>query len=197
MSDKPFSPSCERNRDFILPVLREHFADCRRVIEIGSGTGQHAIHFAAALPYLIWQTSECEEHLPGMRLWLDEAALPNVPVPLLLNVNDAWPQQKFDAAFTANTLHIMAWPEVERFFAQLSQVLERDSRLVIYGPFNYGGYFTSESNAAFDVWLKRDGAHRGIRDIEAVNALAEQAGFQLLEDVEMPANNRCLIFVHA
>lgn len=195
MSEKPFSPSCERNRDFILPVLREHFADRRRVLEIGSGTGQHAVHFAAALPYLIWQTSECEEYLPGMRLWLDEAGLPNVPAPLVLNVNEEWPQQKFDAVFTANTLHIMAWHEVECFFTQLPLVLEDDAKLVIYGPFNYGGRFTSESNAAFDVWLKRDGVHRGIRDIEAVSALAAQAGFRLLEDREMPANNRCLIFM--
>ena len=192
--DKPHAPSCERNREPILEVLRRHYADRRRVLEIGSGTGQHAVHFAAALDWLDWQCSDRAENLPGIRAWLDEAALPNTPAPLELDVAGPWPHGPFDAVFSANTLHIMAWPEVERLFAQLPAVATDDARLAIYGPFNYGGHCTSDSNAAFDQGLKARGAHMGIRDAEAVDALAAAAGFALVDDVAMPANNRCRIW---
>lgn len=192
--EKPNAPSCERNRDPILAVLRDHFADRGQVLEIGSGTGQHAIHFAAAMPHLTWQASDRADNLPGIRAWLHDAALANTPPPLELDVNGPWPGQRFDAVFCANTLHIMAWSEVERLFAQLPGVLATDAKLVIYGPFNYGGRFTSDSNANFDVWLKERGAHQGIRDFEAVDALARRAGLALAADLEMPANNRCLVW---
>ncbi len=192
--DKPHAPACDRNRDPILAVLREHFAHRRQVLEIGSGTGQHAVYFAAALPHLVWQASDRAENLAGIRMWLAEAALSNTPPPLALDVNGAWPRQRFDAVFSANTLHIMSWPEVERLFAGLSGVLADEATLAIYGPFNYGGRFTSESNAQFDVWLKARGAHQGIRDFEAVDALAAGIGLSLAEDRAMPANNRCLIW---
>lgn len=191
---KPHSTACERNRDPILAVLQEHFADRRTVLEIGSGTGQHAVYFAAALPWLTWQTSDREANLDGIHLWLDEAALPNTPAPLALDVNAPWPAFRADAVFSANTLHIMAWPEVERLFAGLPAATETGARLVVYGPFNYGGKFTSDSNAAFDASLKAQHAHMGIRDFEAVDALAAAAGFSLLEDRAMPANNRCLVW---
>lgn len=194
MIGKPYSAACERNRAPILSVLRRHFADRRRVLEIGSGTGQHAVHFAAALPQLEWQTSDREENLEGIRAWLDEAGLPNVRPPLTLDVNGVWPKKNFDAAFTANTLHIMSWPEVERLFAQLDAVLDQDAKLAVYGPFNYGGDFTSASNAAFDADLRSRAPHMGIRDIEAVQALAQGIGLHLLEDAAMPANNRCLVW---
>ncbi len=190
--DKPFAPACERNRDVILDALKPLLADRRRVLEVGSGTGQHAVHFAAALPHLVWQTSERRDNLPGIHLWLAEAALPNTPTPLELDVSGDWPVGRFDAVFTSNTLHIMGWPEVEAFFAGLPALLAADARLIIYGPFNYGGRFTSTSNAAFDASLKADDPHRGIRDFEAVDALARGIGFTLLEDRAMPANNRCL-----
>lgn len=195
MPDKPFSPSSERNRDPILAVLRDHFADRTRVLEIGSGTGQHAVHFAAGLPHLTWQTADLPESHDGIRAWLAEAALPNALPPLSLDVNGPWPSQRFDAVFTANTLHIMSWPEVETLFARLPGVLAADAKLVVYGPFNYGGQFTSESNAQFDTRLKEGGAHRGIRDFEAVDGLAQTAGLRLVEDRAMPANNRCLVWV--
>ncbi|MGQ9862012.1 MAG: DUF938 domain-containing protein [Thiobacillaceae bacterium] len=194
MHDKPYAPACDRNRDPILAVLREHFADRQQVLEIGSGTGQHAVHFAAALPHLIWQTSDRREQLAGIRLWLDAAALPNTPPPLALDVNGPWPRQRFDAVFSANTLHILAWAEVERMFAGLAALLDETGKLVIYGPFNYGGRYTSESNARFDQWLKAEDARRGIRDFEAVDALAAGIGLTLLEDRAMPANNRCLVW---
>ena len=192
--DKPHAPACERNRGPILEVLRRHFADRRRVLEIGSGTGQHAAHFAAALTWLDWQCSDRAENLPGIRAWLDEAALPNTPPPLELDVDGPWPHGPFDAVFSANTLHIMAWHEVETLFTQLPAVVADDARLAIYGPFNYGGRYTSDSNAAFDQWLKTRSAHMGIRDAKAVDALAAAAGFVLIDDVAMPANNRCRVW---
>lgn len=192
--EKPDAPSCLRNREPILGVLRDHFADRRNVLEIGSGTGQHAIFFAAALSHLSWQTSEQRENLPGIRAWLNETALPNTPAPLELDVMGAWPTQRYDAIFSSNTLHIMSWAEVERVFARLPDVMTRDARLAVYGPFNYGGRFTSESNAGFDAWLKQSGTHQGIRDFEAVEVLAGKAGLKLLEDRAMPSNNRCLVW---
>ncbi len=195
MTDKPFAPACERNREPILAVLRAHFADRSRVLEIGSGTGQHAVHFAAAMPFLVWQTSDVAENLPGIRAWLDEADLANTPAPLVLDVAGSdWPATRFDAIFSANTLHIMSWPEVERFFAALDRIATPDAKLAVYGPFNYGGAFTSASNAAFDESLKARAPHMGIRDIEAVDALARKAGFAMIDDVAMPANNRTLVW---
>ena len=191
---KPHSDACERNRDPILAVLREYFVDRRRVLEIGSGTGQHAVHFAAALPQLIWQTSDREENLPGIQAWLDEAALPNTPAPLVFDVAGTWPDATFDAVFSANTLHIMTWPEVQLLFARLPQITRVGSMLIIYGPFNYRGLYSSDSNAAFNQWLQERGPHMAIRDAEAVDALAASAGFALLDDIAMPANNRCRVW---
>ena len=194
LTEKPHSAACDRNRDPILAVLREHLADRHRVLEIGSGTGQHAVHFAGALPHLTWHTSDRIEHHEGIRIWLDEARLPNVVPPLALDVNDPWPSQRFDAFFSANTLHIMSWPEVQTLFARLPQVMTADACVVIYGPFNYGGQFTSDSNAKFEQTLKSWGPHMGIRDFEAVDALARSAGLTLIKDHAMPANNHCLVW---
>jgi cyclopropane fatty-acyl-phospholipid synthase-like methyltransferase len=195
MTQKPFAPASERNRDPILGVLRSHFADRTRVLEIGSGTGQHAVHFAAAMPHLTWQTSERAENLAGLRIWLDEADLPNTPPPIELDVvASTWPATTFDAVFSANTLHIMAWPEVVHFFAALPTVTSDDAKLAIYGPFNDAGAFTSDSNAAFDASLKQRGAHMGLRDVQAIDALARAAGFAMIDDVAMPANNRTLVW---
>ena len=193
MTDKPFAPACERNRDPILAVLRPHFADRSRVLEIGSGSGQHAVHFAAALPWLDWQCSDVADNLPGIRAWLDDAALPNTPPPLQLDL--ALPQRtarRFDALFSANTLHIIGWPLVEALFARLSDWLQPSATVVVYGPFNYAGTFTSDSNREFDGWLKARDPRSGIRDFEAVDTLARTAGLVLVDDRAMPANNRCL-----
>ena len=192
--EKPCSPSCERNREPILAVLRERFARCKRVLEIGSGTGQHAVYFAAALPKLRWQTSDVAENLPGIRMWLKEAALPNTPAPLAFDVSDTPPTGDYDAVFSANTLHIMSWKEVERLFAALPGLTRAGALLVVYGPFNYEGQFTSPSNAQFDEALRSGNPKRGIRDFEEVDALAAAAGFVLEEDRAMPANNRCIVW---
>ncbi|MBL8269445.1 DUF938 domain-containing protein [Steroidobacter sp.] len=193
-AQKPFAPACERNREPILEVLRECFADRRRILEIGSGTGQHAVHFAPALPNAIWQTSDVAENLPGVQLWLDEAALENLPPPLTLDVTGAWPEQSFDAVFSANSLHIMPWSAVEQFFAGVGGVLEPGGVLAVYGPFNYGGNYTSDSNREFDGWLKQRSALSAIRDFEAVDRLAQAIGCKLDKDHTMPANNRLLVW---
>ena len=191
---KPFAPSCERNQGPILEVLQRHLGATRRVLEIGSGTGQHAVHFAAAMPWLAWQASDRAQHLPGIVQWLDEAALANTPPPLELDVAGDWPATGFDAVFSANSLHIMGWLQVEAFFAGVGKVLQEDGLLIVYGPFNYGGEFTSDSNRAFDQWLKDRDPASGIRDFEAVDALARAIGLALVEDNAMPANNRALVW---
>jgi len=191
MNAKPHSPASERNRVPILDVLRTFFADRKHVLEIGGGTGQHAVHFASAMPSLVWQSSDRADNLPGLRAWLDNADLPNTPAPLELDVaGDTWPREPFDAVFSANTLHIMSWPEVEAFFAALPAVTTRDAKLAIYGPINVDGRFTSDSNAAFDASLRARVPHMGIRDAADVDVLGLAAGFHLVDDVEMPANNR-------
>jgi SAM-dependent methyltransferase len=195
MSEKPFAESCEQNRAPILAVLREVFAGRCRVLEIGSGTGQHAVYFAPELPHLVWQTADVAQHHAGIRAWLDEAALPNVLPPLALDVNQPdWHSGRYDAVFSANTLHIMGWPEVEKFFEGVGAVLEPGGLLAVYGPFNYNGAFTSDSNARFDAWLKARDPASGVRDFEAVDALARAQGLILLQDIAMPANNRTLVW---
>jgi SAM-dependent methyltransferase len=194
MPDKPYAPSCDKNREPILAVLRERLAERTSLLEIGSGTGQHAVYFAPALPQLSWQTSDRTENLPGIRAWLAEAGLPNTPAPIELDVTGPWPARRFDAVFTANTLHIMPWSAVKALFAALPGVMLEQAIFVAYGPFNYGGRFTSESNARFDASLKAGAPHQGIRDFADLDALARRAGMVLAEDVAMPSNNRCLVW---
>ncbi len=194
-NDKPHSAACERNREPILEVLREAFRDARDVFEIGSGTGQHAVHFAAHLPHLRWQTSDRADNLPGIRAWLADATLPNTPAPVELDVaQDDWPTRACDAVFSANTLHIMSWNEVERMFAGIAACLRAGGVLAIYGPFNVDRRFTSDSNEAFDRALRAAAPHRGIRDTAEVDALAARHGLVLVADHAMPANNRCRIW---
>lgn len=198
MNPKPYAESCDQNRDPILAVLRDAFADRRRVLEIGSGTGQHAVYFGAALPHLVWQTGDVAPHHPGIRAWLADAALPNVLPPIALDASHSdWHHGRYDAVFSANTLHIMGWPEVEQCFDGIAEVLEAGGVLAIYGPFNYGGAYTSESNARFDGWLRARDPASGVRDFEAVDALARARGLVLQRDIAMPANNRMLVWVRA
>jgi len=193
--DKPYAESCEQNRDPILDVLREAFADRSYVLEVGSGTGQHAVYFGAHLPHLRWQTGDVPHAHAGIRMWLEEAALPNVLPPIAVDVNRTdWHSGRYDAVFSANTLHIMSWAEVECCLDGIGRVLEPDGVLAIYGPFNYNGAYTSESNARFDAWLKARDPDSGVRDFEAVDGLARRQGLVLQRDVAMPANNRTLIW---
>lgn len=195
MDGLPFSRACENNKEPILAVLRAVFRDRRRVLEIGSGTGQHACHFAAGLPWLQWQPTELPVHLPVLHprcaLYPGDNLLPE----RALDVRQAsWPVAVPDAVFTANTLHIMSFGAVERLFAGLARHAGADVVLAIYGPFNYGGTYTSDSNARFDQWLARQDPDSAIRDFEDVNRLADGAGFGLQADHAMPANNRLLVW---
>ncbi len=198
MTKKPFSQSCENNKAPILDIIRRVLTQPCHVWEIGSGTGQHACYFAEHIPYLQWHPSDQAENIAGINLWQQEANLPNLHPALILNVNDSsWPCSAMEAVFTANTLHIMSEEEVKFMFMQFGHYLSAQGKLCIYGPFNYHGAYTSQSNAQFDLWLKNLHPLSGIRHFETIVALALDANIHLIEDIEMPANNRLLIFQKA
>jgi len=195
---KPYSESCERNQKPILKVLQETLTNQQHVLEIASGTGQHAVYFGRALPHLSWQTSELTQNHEGILAWLNEIKLPNVLPPITINVNDAkWPVEIVDTVFNANTVHIITWPEVERLFAGIARVLNPSGILCLYGPFKYKGEFTSESNARFDALLKSRNRNSGIRDFETINRLAETHDLLLVKDVAMPNYNQTLVWQRA
>lgn len=195
MTEKPFSQACENNKQPILTILKRHFSTPGKILEIGSGTGQHAVFFALNLPHLVWQPSDLLGNHAGIRAWLADYSGNNILPPIELNVvDDAHWIADLDGAFTANTLHIMSWQEVLSMLDGLARCLCSGAKLIIYGPFNYAGQFTSESNARFDNWLKEQAPHRAIRNFEDLCTQALSRGLQLLEDNSMPANNRCLVF---
>jgi cyclopropane fatty-acyl-phospholipid synthase-like methyltransferase len=190
---KPYSESCDQNRDAILKIIKPLFKGRKNVLEIGSGTGQHAVYFAQKMPHLIWHTSDKKENHPGILAWIEEAALDNVRAPIALDVSrNEWPTHEIDIIFSANTAHIMSWPEVETLMAGVGEKLATNGLFILYGPFNYDGKFTSESNARFDQWLKNRDPLSGVRDFEELDTLAKDAGMRLENDFEMPANNRIL-----
>jgi len=192
---KPHSEACARNREPILQVLRQWFTQPGNALEIGAGTGQHAVHFAAGLPHLQWQPTDCEENLAGIGLWVSEAALPNLRAPLKFDVRDSpWPVETADYIFSANTAHIMSWPEVELMFAGVARVLRPRGLFALYGPFNRDGRFTSDSNQAFDASLRERDPQMGLRDDAALKALAREHGLRFSGEHAMPANNRVLIW---
>jgi len=191
----PFSQACENNKTAILQILKSAFAPVKRVLEIGSGTGQHAVYFAKNLPHLQWQPTDRKEALPVLKLRLQAEPQPNLLPALTLNVlNDrAWPNA-CDAIFSANTAHIMPWDLVRCMIERSASILPPDGVFALYGPFNYGGQFTSEGNAEFDRWLKQQASYQGIRDFEQVDNVASSRGLTLVRDHAMPANNRLLIW---
>lgn len=192
---RPFSEACEQNKGPILEVLEEAFRERHRILEIGSGTGQHAAWFPAALPHLQWLPSDRAGNLEGIRQWLAEAGLANVAAPVELDVHDSpWPVAGVDGVFSANTAHIMDDATVAAMFAGVGRLLEGGGTFVLYGPFNYGGQYTSDSNARFDQWLKARDPAMGIKDFESLVALAAAAGMELEADHAMPANNRSLVW---
>ncbi len=199
--DKPYSQACENNKTPILEVLQRHLQGSKKLLEIGAGTGQHAAWCAPQLPWLQWQPTDVPAHLHGIEQWCQmartELGASNLLATLPLDVNDETCPlltPTADAAFTANTLHIMAWSEVERLFAKLGEVLAPSATLVVYGPFLYDDQPTSASNLNFDQWLREQAPHRGIRRFVDVNALARRGGFTLIDDIAMPANNHALVW---
>jgi len=191
----PFSEACERNKDPILAVLRGAFAERRQVLEIGSGTGQHAVYFAEHLPHLLWRPTERLANLADLEARLRTAPQPNLCAPVVLDVSQKkWPVEEVDAVFTANTLHIMSWPNVIALFAGIDAILHADGMFAVYGPFRYDGAYTSESNQQFDQMLQSRDPQSGLRDIKALKLLAAAHGMLLMADHDLPANNRLLVW---
>ncbi len=171
--NKTFSQACENNKQPILQIIETVFLKSTTVWEIGSGTGQHACYFAHHLPHLTWQPTDKKENIEGSNCRIKEVRLTNLCNCKALNVTDEqWPSQSIDTLFTANTLHIMHWPEVKCFFSNLANYLNDQAIICIYGPFKYNGCYTSDSNKQFDLWLKTRDPQSGIRDIEAIEELA-------------------------
>jgi cyclopropane fatty-acyl-phospholipid synthase-like methyltransferase len=197
-AEKPNAPATERNRDVILQVLQDEFRESRSVLEIGSGTGQHAVFFARALPHLIWQSSDREINHAGIQSWIDDAGLENVRMPLLLDVEvSERPDDTFEAVFSANTAHIMGFPAVECMFSIVGACLIEGGVFCLYGPFNQNGAFTSPSNEKFDASLKAQDVSMGIRNLEDLDALAEVNGMTRVRLYAMPANNNLVVWQKA
>ncbi|RMG51112.1 MAG: DUF938 domain-containing protein [Gammaproteobacteria bacterium] len=193
--NKPYAESCDQNREPILEILRLYLPERHTLLEIGSGTGQHAVYFAPEFPHLLWQTSDVTENHAGIRQWIAESCCPNVLDPIALDVNQPdWPEPGYEAVFSANTAHIMDWGSVEAMFAGIGRVLNPGGVFLLYGPFNYGGKYTSESNARFDHWLKSRDPASGIRNFDDLDWLAQDHGLELVADHAMPANNRTLVW---
>lgn len=193
---KPTSPSSERNKDPILEVLRKIIpSTSRRLLEVGTGTGQHAVFFAQQFPNLEWVASDILDRHDGIQMWLQEAKLKNISGPLEFEIGkDEFPAGNFDYVYSANVLHIISWQKAQRLFELLGNHLEMGSELIFYGPFNYKGRFTSESNEAFDGWLKSHDPESGVRSFEEISEKLGSCGFDLVKDYEMPSNNRILHF---
>jgi cyclopropane fatty-acyl-phospholipid synthase-like methyltransferase len=191
----PVSDAAERNKVPILQIITQELANTRRVLEVGSGTGQHAVHFAAGMPHLSWQPSDFGEYLAPLRGRLEQDGPANLLPPLELDVrNHPWPVDAVDGIFSANTLHIMSLQAAGEFFRGVGNVLTRPGVLCIYGPFRYGGKYTSDSNAQFDEYLHSHYPGGGIKDFESIDGLARQQGLHLTADHAMPANNQLLVW---
>jgi len=195
-ADLPRSPAVARNREAILEILTEAFGSRRRVLEIGSGTGEHAAHFAPRLPWLFWQTSDRKQNHHGIAGWVRAAEVDNLGEPLELDVNgDFDPGEDYDAVFSANTAHIMSFDEVGRMFALVSRLLPRNGVFCLYGPFKTGGEFTSASNRRFDESLKAQDPAMGIRDLESLDDIGSALGLVREDARPMPANNFLVTWV--
>ena len=194
---KPYAEACDRNREPILKVLKDWFTVPGTVLEIGSGTGQHAVYFARNLPHLQWIATDRDENHPGIVAWMQEEGSVNLQGPLSLDVtNDQWPVNEADSIFSANTAHIMSWQMVERMFVGIGRVLRANGIFCLYGPFNRDGEFTSDSNLKFDAALKARNREMGIRDDRALKSLGERCELRFVAEQAMPANNRILIWQH-
>lgn len=192
---KPYAEACERNQRPILKVLEVEFAATGSVLEIGSGTGQHAVYFGARLPHLVWHTSDLPVNHPAIEAWLSDAGLDNVHPPLTLDVNqDVWDIEIVDALFSANTMHIFSWQSITGMFTGAGRVLAPGGCLALYGPFNFEGQFTSDSNAQFDRYLRSRDPLGGIRDFESLDELAHRQGLTLRRNHSMPSNNQILVW---
>ncbi|MCA1769934.1 MAG: class I SAM-dependent methyltransferase [Halomonas sp.] len=191
------SPATARNRQPILEVLRQVLPDSARVLEVASGSGEHALHCAADMPSWIWQPSDPNPRaLASIAAWRQQAGLPNLAEPVRLDVTDfdSWPAGPFEAIVAINLIHISPWAVTEALMAGAGSVLVPGGVLFLYGPFRRGGLHVAPSNAAFDADLRRRDSRWGVRDLEQVTAEAERHGLTLERLVEMPANNLSVVF---
>lgn len=191
-----FAPSCERNKTVIWQAIAPYLADKNSVLEIGSLSGQHACYFSANLPNVQWQCTDLASNLSALNANLQLHGNDNITQPIALDVADStqWPSTPFDVIYTANSLHIMSWQHVLACFANMPKSANSGTLFIAYGPFNFGGNYTSESNAEFDIWLKDRDPRSAIRDFEAVDTLAKQVGMALIANIDMPANNQLLVW---
>ena len=193
--NKPFAESCAQNQQVILDVLKTWLTDAGTVLEIGSGTGQHAVFFTQHMPHLNWQPSDLLEQHAGMQMWLDEVEHNRINSPLEIDVDTGpWPVENVDYVYTANTTHIISSSQAENMLRHIGSSLKPGGLFIQYGPFNYNGNYTSESNARFDVWLKQRDPNSCIKHFETIQKLAEKNAMSLVKDIEMPANNRILVW---
>ncbi len=189
---RPFADAAEQNKVFIFEAIQAYLRG--EALEIGSGTGQHAVYFCARVAQLEWQPSELAPNLPGIQRWIEDSGLANIRPPIVLDVLGDWPASRYDFVYSANTFHIMSETEVAASIAGAGRCLRPGGVFAVYGPFSYGGRHTAESNAAFDAMLRARDPRSGIRDLEWLDRLAGEAEMDLLDDVEMPVNNRTLIW---
>jgi SAM-dependent methyltransferase len=193
------SPSVARNRDPILSVLRRVLPPTGRVLEIASGTGEHAVHFAAALPHLTWQPADCDaQALKSIAAHRAAADLPNLLAPLVLDAaSPEWLMEQADAIVAINMVHISPWRTTRGLMAGAGRILPPRGVLYLYGAYKENGAHTAPSNAAFDLDLRRRNPEWGLRNLESVVDLAREYWLDLVERVEMPANNFSLVFSRA
>ncbi|MFW2372444.1 MAG: DUF938 domain-containing protein [Gammaproteobacteria bacterium] len=193
---RPYAESCEQNQQVILQILQQVFTNPGRVLEIGSGTGQHVLFFSNHMPHLSWQPTDIVSQLEAIRMWMEDADHDRIQSPRELDLrNTHWLiDQGYDYVFTANTTHIVSWPLVQAMFKGVAESLKSGGRFAQYGPFNYAGQYTSDSNARFDSWLKDRDPDSGIRNFEDLQVLAHSHGLELQQDYAMPANNRILVW---
>lgn len=197
MMNKPFSQACENNKLPIFEVIQHYLTDAECLLEIGSGTGQHARYFADNLANIFWQTSDLPDNHPGIETWIKNCPHKNIGAPLTLDVSDtqAWPSMAYDAIFTANTMHIMSWQEVAVMLQGVTNCLKETGWFFCYGPFNRHGQFTSLSNETFDASLRQKNPKMGIRDLDDIQREAKQNQLELKQIHAMPANNMLLVFM--
>ena len=192
---KPYADSCDENKFAISEIIDQYLDQIESVFEIGSGTGQHAVFFGNRFSHLTWQTSDRKQYHDGIKHWIEDSGLTNVLTPVSLDVSASdWPQEEYDLVFSANTTHIMHWNDVIALFNNISGIMKPSGYFVLYGPFNMDGYFTSESNRQFHMRLTNRDPDSGIRNFNDLNVLAEKNHLILHKMVDMPHNNKILIW---
>lgn len=195
-SEKPFAPSAERNKQTILTVLQQELTTNARVLEYGTGTGQHLTHFATAMPHTQWMPSDLPEQLPGINLWVKEANCQNILNPIELDLRTpAFPSIKVTACYTSNTFHIVSWTSVQQAFRCSASLLAKGEKFLVYGPFSVDGRHNSQGNLDFNHQLRTNNPESGIRDITELDVLADEYGFLPARVIPMPANNQLLVWV--